>query len=300
MVVKKILFIGLSNVGDVVMTTPALRVLHDTFPDALFDIVTDKRALSLYDNCPFLNNLYLKDKHKTLRGVPTLLKVLRKNYYDIIVDVRSDGLAYLLRGKKRYTKFRAKSYGPHAVEEIMGVVQSLHGNKPIPATEVWLSSENRDYATHKLSFFDNKDRLLSLSVGDYRLPEKSLLTANFISLINFHKHDFSGMIFLGGGFEKEVTEAVSRNIDIQHINTVGNSLLEAAALIEKSHLYIGPDSGLGHIAGAVKTPSISFFSCKNPDRYRPWGERTVCLVGKNNDARNISPDEVSRAIRSFL
>jgi len=136
MSVNKILFIGLSSVGDVVMTTPVLSSLQNEYPDAVFDIVVDKRGTGLYKNFPKLNKLYLKDKDKPLRGVPDLLFHLWKNRYDIIVDVRSDGLAYLLRAKKRYTKWFAKSYGPHAVEDLMGVIASLHGDKPFPHTSV--------------------------------------------------------------------------------------------------------------------------------------------------------------------
>lgn len=297
MSVNKILFIGLSNVGDVIMTTPVLKALHTKFPDALFDIVADKRSMNLYGNYPFLNSLYLKDKNKPLRGVPALLAELWKNSYDIIVDVRSDGLAYLLRGKKRYTKFFSKSYGPHAVEEIMGVIQSLHGQSPIPETEIWLSNENRDYASKQLSVFSNKEKLLSLSVGDSRKPVKTLTTENFITLLRTHKNDFSGVIFLGNQFETEVTQEVCKDIEIPHINTLGNSLLDAAALIEKTCLYIGPDSGLGHIASAVNTTTISFFSVMSPERFRPWGNNTTCITGKHNDARNISAVEVSDVIK---
>ena len=296
MAVNKILFIGLSNVGDVIMTTPVLKSLHTKFPSASFDIVADKRSMNLYGNYPFLNSLYLKDKNKPLRGVPTLLSELWKNSYDIIVDVRSDGLAYLLRGKKRYTKFFAKSYGPHAVEEIMGVIHSLYGEQAIPDTEIWLSDANREYASKQLSVFDNKEKLLSLSVGDSRKPEKTLATENFIKLLRTHKNDFSGVIFLGNEFESEVTERVCKEIEIPHINTLGNSLLDAAALIEKTCLYIGPDSGLGHIASAVKTRTISFFSVMSPERFRPWGNKTTCIAAHNNDARNISAAEVSDII----
>ena len=296
MTVNKILFIGLSNVGDVIMTTPVLKSLHAKFPSASFDIVADKRSMNVYGNYPFLNNLYLKDKNKLLRGVPALLSELWKNSYDIIVDVRSDGLAYLLRGKKKYTKFSAKSYGPHAVEEIMGVIQRLHGEQAIPDTEIWLSEVNRDYASKQLSVFDNKEKLLSLSVGDSRKPEKTLATESFIKLLRTHKNDFSGVILLGNEFEAEVTERVCKEIEIPHINTLGNSLLDAAALIEKTFLYIGPDSGLGHIAGAVKTPTISFFSLMDPARFRPWGDKATCITGNHNDARNISVAEVSDAI----
>lgn len=300
MSVNKILFIGLSSVGDVVMITAVLKSLQDKYPDALFDIVVDKRATGLYKNYPRLNKLYLKDKDRPLRGVPDLLLALWKNRYDIIVDVRTDGLAYLLRAKKRYTKWTAKSYGAHAVEDLMGVIAKLHGNQPIPDTSVWPSELDRQYAAAEISVFSDKDRLLALSIGDNRKPVKTWPVDKFVELINRHANDFSGIIFLGNSFEAGETREVASKINLTYINTVDNSLLEAAALIEKSCLYIGPDSGLGHIAAAVETPTISFFSTVKPERYRPWGNRSECIVGKENDARNISVEEVSAAIRRTL
>ncbi|HIF51197.1 MAG TPA: lipopolysaccharide heptosyltransferase family protein [Thiotrichaceae bacterium] len=300
MSVKKILFIGLSSVGDVVMTTPVLQSLQNKYPEALFDIVVDKRGTGLYKNYPRLNKLYLKDKDRLLRGVPDLLLQLWKNRYDLVVDVRTDGLAYLLRAKKRYTKWSAKSYGPHAVEKLMGVIAKLHGDKPIPPTNVWLSDEDRAYAKKETSVFESKERLLTISMGDSRKPEKTWLIDKFVELLNKHENDFSGVIFLGNSHEAKETKEVANSINIRHINTVDNSLLEAAALIERSCLYIGPDSGLGHIAAAVKTPTISFFGVTEPERYRPWGGRANCLTGINNDARNIPVDEVSLAIKGVL
>jgi lipopolysaccharide heptosyltransferase III len=300
MSVNKILFVGLSSVGDVVMTTPVLSSLQEKYPDASFDIVVDKRATGLYKNFPRLNKLYLKDKDKLLRGAPDLLLRLWKNRYDLVVDVRSDGLAYLLRAKERHTKWFAKSYGPHAVEDLMGVIAKLHGNKPIPDTSVWPSDADRKYAEDQLSIFTNRDKLLALSIGDNRKPDKTWPTDKFVELLNRHENDFSGAIFLGNSFEAEETKEVISKINLPHINTVGNSLLEAAALLEKSCLYLGPDSGLGHIAGAVKTPTISFFGLMKPERYRPWGAKSICITGKDDDARNISVDEVSAAVRRAL
>ncbi len=300
MSVTKILFIGLSSVGDVVMTTPVLRSLQDKYPEALFDIVVDKRGTGLYKNYPRLNKLYLKDKDKPLRGVPDLLMQLWKTRYDLVVDVRTDGLAYLLRSKKRYTKWGAKSYGPHAVENLMGVIDDLHGDHPIPDTKVWPSDADRGYASKQISVFSNKDKLLALSMGDNRKPEKTWTIDKFVKLLKQHENDFSGVIFLGNSFEAKETLEVMSKVNLQHINTVGNSLLEAAALIEASCLYVGPDSGLGHIASAVKTATISFFGVTEPERYRPWGNKAVCLMGANSDARNISVNDVSAAIKDIL
>ena len=50
--VNKVLFIGLSSVGDVVMTSPLLTSLQNEYPQALFDIVVDKRGIELYKNFP--------------------------------------------------------------------------------------------------------------------------------------------------------------------------------------------------------------------------------------------------------
>jgi len=296
--VKKILFIGLSSAGDVVMTTPALTSLQNKYPEALFDIVADKRGVQLYKNFPKLNKIYLKDKDKPLRGVPDLLLQLWKNRYDLIIDMRTDGLAYLLRAKKRYTKFFARSYGSHAIEDLMGIIAPLHGDKPLPHTSVWPAELDREYAKKEISVFNNTDLLLAISIGDSRKPEKTWTTNKFVDLLNKHKDDFTGVIFLGNSYEAEGTREVASKIDMQYINTVNNSLLEAASLLEKCCLYIGPDSGLGHIASAVKTPTISFFSLMKPDRYRPWGDKSICICGSANDARNISVDEVSAAILS--
>jgi lipopolysaccharide heptosyltransferase III len=298
--VNKILFIGLSSVGDVVMTTPVLKSLQDKYPDALFDIVVDKRGTGLYKNYPRLNKLYLKDKDKPLRGVPDLLLQLWKTRYDLVVDVRTDGLAYLLRAKKRYTKWFAESYGPHAVEGLMGVIAKLHGDAPIPHTSVWSSDSDKDYAENKLSAFIKKDRLLAVSVGDSRKPIKTWPAENFIDLLSRYEEEFSGVIFLGNSFEAEETGRVACKINLPYINTVGNSLLEAAALLEKSCLYIGPDSGLGHIASAVDTPTISFFSHVTPEQYRPWGNKSICISAMENDSRNIPVAEVSAAVRRML
>ena len=298
MSINKILFIGLSSVGDVVMTTPVLTSLQNEYPKALFDIVVDKRGIELYKNFPKLNKLYIKDKDKPLRGAPNLLLRLWKNRYDIIVDVRSDGLAYLLRAKKRYTKWFSRSYGPHAIEDLMGIIATLHKDKPIPHTSVWPAECDRKYAKKEIAVFDNTDFLLAISTGDSRKPEKTWTTNKFVNLLNKHRDSFTGVIFLGNSFEAEGTEEVASKIDMPYISTIDNSLLEAASLLEKSCLYIGPDSGLGHIASAVMTPTISFFSLMKPERYRPWGDRAICICGSDNDARNITVDEVSAAVLS--
>ena len=182
----------------------------------------------------------------------------------------------------------------------MGVIFSLHKNNPIPETTIWLSEQERKNTQEKLSLFDQKDRLLAICVGDIRRPVKCWSGEQFIKLLNDQNNKFTGVIFLGGDLDAERTEEVAKKINLPYINTISCSLLETAAFLEKAIIYIGPDSGVGHIASAVKTPVISFFSVDRPERCRPWGKSVICLKGADNDARNIPIESVNIAIQEIL
>jgi ADP-heptose:LPS heptosyltransferase len=42
------------------------------------------------------------------------------------------------------------------------------------------------------------------------------------------------------------------------------------ALASKASLFVGNDSGIAHIAAAVRTPSVVVFGSSNRDHWRPW------------------------------
>ena len=100
-VVNKILFISLSNIGDAIMTTPVLHALHQLYPEAIIDIVGDQRSSEIFKHCPYRGEIFHKQKNSFLRGVPALLMTLWAQSYDLVVDIRTDGLAYLLPAGKR-------------------------------------------------------------------------------------------------------------------------------------------------------------------------------------------------------
>ena len=77
---NKILIITLSNIGDAVMTTPVLEYLHKENPKYVFDIVCDKKTIEIFEHCPYLNKIYIKDKTKGFVGNINLIKALRKNF----------------------------------------------------------------------------------------------------------------------------------------------------------------------------------------------------------------------------
>ncbi|MGB1801130.1 MAG: glycosyltransferase family 9 protein, partial [Gammaproteobacteria bacterium] len=287
--VTKVLFVGLSYVGDVVMSSTLLVSLNKMYPDAKIDVVADKRTASMYSSCPFIGKVYLKDKNKFLRGTPHLLWDLRKNYYDIIVDIRTGFLAYLLKAQKKYIKKNKQDLSEHAVESLHNVIESIDGISNIPKTKVWFSKEDETFSKKIFSNIDRSEgKVIALSVGDPNKPHKNWPAQKYIDLLNDHKQFIKYVIYTGSIHEKTVNEQIINSVNIEHANIAGCSLMEAAAVLKHCDIYIGPDSGPGHIAAAVDTTTISFFSTAKPEHYRPWGNKSFCFLGENRQAESIS------------
>ncbi len=67
-------------------------------------------------------------------------------------------------------------------------------------------------------------------------------------------------------------------------------LPDLAALLARAALYLGNDSGVSHLAGAVDAPGVVLFGATDPERWRPIAGRLVALR-----ARSGGPDAVSLA-----
>jgi ADP-heptose:LPS heptosyltransferase len=286
-----ILLITLSNIGDAIMTTPVLQALHAMYPEAKIDIVADRRSSEIFLHCPYRGKIYHKEKQKLMRGVLSLLKSLLKRKYGLIVDLRTDGLAYLLRADKRLTKWQRKPYGPHAVERHIGVISSLYGNSKIPECHIWIDEKDRLFAKETLGSFTNK-RLLGLGPGA-NWPGKIWPKEKYLALTERLKDLFDAVILLGDIYDREYSEYISNNTKLPCMDLCGRtSLLQTVAVQELLEIFIGNDSGLGHIASATGTPSLTIFGPGSPDRYHPWGENSFWIEGKDKIIENVSVDDV--------
>ena len=277
------------------MTTPALEALNNIFPAAKIDIVSDYRSDILYRHCPYRGEVFLKHKKKFLRGSLELLTEVRRNHYDLIVDLRTDGLAYLCKGNERMTKWQRKPYGTHAVEQLMGVIWKIHGDKTIPAAKIWTTDEEHRFAEQILSSLPG-DKWLVIVPGNAN-TKKVWPVENYTALINSFADSFTGVIFEGSWQEKQYADEICAQINLPYVNLAGRTnLLQAAAVINKASLFVGSDSGLGHIAGAVSTPSLIFFSVDKPERVLPWGGKADWLISPDEYTRNIpAVDAITKA-----
>ena len=83
--IHKILFITLSNIGDVILTLPVLSVLKDNFPDAFIDVVVGPRPEEVFKKDPRVSKVFIYNKHAALKDK---MRFIRKNMPD--VDFNAD------------------------------------------------------------------------------------------------------------------------------------------------------------------------------------------------------------------
>lgn len=290
---RRILFITLSNIGDAVLTTPALEALHQGFPQASIDLVADSRSSLVFAHCPYRGSIFHKNKKTGWRGLIKLIYQLRRTRYDLVVDLRTDGLAYLLRARKRLTKRGAKPAGPHAVEHHMAVVAPLlPPATSIPSCRIWLQAEQVRFAKDQLSQLPG-NHWLALGPGANWAP-KIWPAPAFVALVNAVKNYFDGVVLVGGAGDRGRGQFIAANLPLPSRNLCGaTDLLQASAVLQRTSVFVGNDSGLGHLASAVGIPTLTVFGPGQPERYHPWGKHSYWRVAPNNKLEDLSAEVIA-------
>ncbi len=296
--INTLLFITLSNIGDAVLTTPALVLLHQLFPAAAIDIVGDQRSVALFKNCPYRRHVYLKHKHRLLRGSIDLIWRLRRNRYDLIVDLRTGILPSALRGRLKYTHRQGKT-ATHAVEQHVSVICELTGDRAIPGTQIWLAEQQQQFARQQLSPLTGR---ALLAIGPGANWERKIWPWRRYAELGTRLADAcSGLVLLGSRQDKGLGDSIRATVSLPCINLCGRTtLLEAAAVLERCGLFIGNDSGLGHLASAVGTPTFTLFGPGQPQRYHPWGDKAAWYVDPQADIGRIEAGLIEQKVRAHL
>ncbi|MEI8033565.1 MAG: glycosyltransferase family 9 protein [Chlorobiaceae bacterium] len=254
---QKILVIRLSSIGDIILTTPLIRRISAAFPAARIDYCTKAPFVQLLSSNPRLSRAYSSEE-------------LPQGRYDLVVDlqnnIRSRRIIRTVQAPRvvRYRKenwkkwmlvqFKINLYGkPVSVVERyeeglleFGVENDLQG------CELYLSEADRAYADR---FFTDKQKTLALCFGAKHFT-KRYPPARFASILQRLLHDGPLQVLLLGGSEDatHATEIMSELPDAVRpwvLNLAGEcSLMQTAALLERSDAVLSNDTGLMHMASA--------------------------------------------------
>ena len=292
--IKKILFVSLSNIGDAVMTLPTLIYLKKIYPSAKFDLICDMRSVEIFQSFPSINKIYIRDKKGGIYYQFRFIRKIRQTNYDLAVDLKTDFLLWFLRAKRKIRKVNNKSL--HSVEKhFISICSNL---KKIPDPKIYIPNKLQNNI--KKVFPSNKGKTIALALGA-NSNHKVWPTKNYVRLLKLLKIKFANIILLGSKNEMDKAQLFKKLYAKKVFDFCGKlTLLETASVIKKSDFFIGNDSGLGHIASAVNTQSFIIFGDGDPDRYHPWGNKSSWYQNSEKDISLITPEKIYKEVIRIL
>ncbi len=277
-VTEKILCIQLKQIGDVLMTTPAVRSLAEAKPDREIHFLTQVPSNQILEFNPFVSKTVLYPPEQKFQQIRTLVKRLRREQYSIIIDFlglpKTAVLSRLTGAPVRIgLKLRGRSpFYTHPVE--------TPANPPYSAIQKshLLSVLGIQSTNHDLDFFSSEHdhRVAETVYSELKVEKEDLIVCvspvsrrdykvwparKFAEICDWLVETYSAQVlFLWGPGEYGFIKAVR---DKMKHSSLGDydipTIRETLALLEKADLHIGNDNGPMHIAIAARTPTVAIF-----------------------------------------
>ena len=250
------LFILPTRLGDAILTTGAI----DKYKDKPSTIVVTPLTAPLFADLPHLKRIIVMGKKPWRKHWFDIWKETRNESWDHIIDFRGSFLSYVLKSNKKYVWKQPRD----PQHKVLQVSNCLKSNEPLSPT-LWFSEER---------ILRTKPTRPTLAVAPIAgWSGKQWPIASFITLLTkfCKKYPEAQVAILAAPNEKTLAEPLLKALpQDQCINTIGMDLLDLAAFLQSTRLFIGNDSGLMHISAAVKTPTLALFGPSNDQIYGPW------------------------------
>lgn len=266
----KILCLRFSSIGDIVLTSPVTRALHQQI-GAEVHFVTKKSFEPIVASNPHIARVFSFDK-----DIRPIVPDLRKERYDWIIDLhhnlRSQQLKMLLcRPSRAFNKLNVEKWllvntglnllpKTHIVERYMATVAHLGAHYDGKGLDFFIP-ENQEIKLADLSPHLSPGNYVALVLGathaTKRMPKEKI--AALIRLID------APVVLLGGKAEAETGRWIGAQSGIRVIDTCGQlSLLQSASVVAQAGKVVTHDTGLMHIAAALGKDIVSIWGSTIP------------------------------------
>ena len=280
--IKKILVIKLRDIGDIVLSTPVLSVLDHNCAAPEIVYVVKKEYENFKYILPYVREVITYDKNDPFDFIRLVIK-LRKHNFDLCVNLhatfRSALLALLSGAKFRLVhNHSGKDFftsvplgiieGPKSIIE--RDLDTLHPLKldPIPVEmKKTVLKLNEEYTR----YIDDEEVWLTVGLGiGARRDNKMWMKEGFIEVGKKLAAEGYKIAIFCSKDEQGTGEIVKAGIGDKAKLYCGLDFLRLAFFINKLRLFIGNDSGLRHIAAALKVKTLTLFGPENPVEWHPY------------------------------
>ena len=300
--VQRVLVVRLRSIGDTVLTTPALIALRRFLPDAQIDILLEDWVAPVLEGFDAVDNILTVKRGDTKDRLRAMYD-LRRRGYDVAFNLHGGATAgfFTFASRANYrvgfdnyrNRFFYNILAPSAAEfwrqeKTHSAEQQLAllgwTGVPVadrPKTRLTVKPELEDFAARIFRQYEiDEDYPFALIHPASVFATKQWAVENFAAVV---KHLYErGIISVAVG-TKDDLPILMELFDKSPLAVLlhNKTLPEITAMAAKAKIFVGNDSGIAHIAAAVKTPSVVVFGSSNVEHWRPWTDAPHEVVTEN-------------------
>jgi len=294
-----ILLIQLGDIGDVVLTTPTIRAVKETYPDARVSILVfkpygtllaaDPNVYEVVDSTRSRGSLFSR-----LKEFLVFARVLRQMHYDLVIDLRTGDRGAILsfltgapvrvgrQGIKNqfwheilYTKFvHELKVAPPPVhpgaDQSLRIVREIGIDTADTTPKLFIAPDVHHRASAILTEAGVIPGVAMVTINPFsRWKYKEWNNAKWAEVIDRIWDAYRiPSVLIGSPEEAAGCQEIIAGREGYAINLAGKTTLgELAAVISMSSLHLGVDSAAPHIAAALDTKTVTIHG---PTDWRAW------------------------------
>lgn len=289
-------FRALGGLGDFLCSVPALRSLRVAYPQAeiiLIGLPSVKPLVKRFNR--YLDRLLefpgypgLPEQPAQAKQLPSFLQQAHHECFDLAIQLHGSGtitnpLTMLLGARFNAGFFLPGQYCPDESGFLPYLSQESEVRRYLQLLEFLGIPTQGEELEFPLNEEDKQellavDQVCNLGKGEYvcvhpgaSTPMRCWQPEGFASVADAIAHSLGLRVVLTGSKQEvELCQAVASMIKAPSINLAGRTSLGAmAALLKDARLLVCNDTGVSHLAAALRVPSVVIFTQSDPNRWAP-------------------------------
>ena len=310
--VRRILIIRLSSMGDVILTTPLIELINQTFPLARIDFCTKEKFTYLIKSNPKVHKVIKAKNELSYRALKDLRQLIKMSNYNLIVDLQNNLQTIYLRSIQ---DAEVHVFNKHSFKKFLLVNLKLNlfkNEKPITerykgTISRYASNANLNKKTLPELFTDPvSERSIDNMLNSLEITGSSKLIcipavsghftktypAEYYSEIINSFPDENAVFFLTGRGKDSVNiQLIKSQVKSKKVYDMCDRLEieDLISLIKRCSLLISGDTGPMHIAEAFNIPIVMMAGSSVKEfGFYPQNEKAVVLENNSLKCRPCS------------
>jgi predicted lipopolysaccharide heptosyltransferase III len=297
--VNRVLVVRLRSIGDTVLATPSLFALKRFLPHASIDILLEDWVAPVLDKHPHVDNVVTITKGSTTSRARMIWK-LRANRYDVVYNLHGGTTSTFLtratgaKYRVGYASYQYSRLHTHTAPSplVIWSREKLHSAEQQLALLGWTGVPVSDRPPTQLAVTDEAATIIAQRLADIGLDQapfavihpaaafatKQWAAENFARVADeLARHQLPAVVITTES-QAGIVEEIKRGAGAKVVALTNLSLPEITALLTRARLFVGNDSGIAHMAAAVRTPSVVIFGSSNRAHWSPWAQNAAEVV----------------------